>query len=556
MEIDEKKKTPFYKKSGFIPAVALLLLFIILVLSSHFSGRPPQIDEITPQIGLPGEVMVIKGRFFGKTRENGEVEIGGVTVVASDYIEWKDNEISVRIPDDASSGMVFVKTKNGVSRGKLFTNKKQIPIVIEGPMKPGEPYIQRITPEAGYIGTLLTITGMNFGIERGRSAVFFPWIPEKGRETIAISKKLPPLPAPEYDYSYEKWSDREIQVRVPDGVSSGRIFLETDKGKSNSIYFELKRRGGTKLFLDRRTYSIQYGLSIENITSLPDNGLYVWMPKVIETPAQRNIQQVSQEPNPIFPDVNGTALFYFKGLQTNETYKIVESFMFDRYEIVTKISPSRVSHRYDRNSRLYKVYTSPDFFVHSDSARVIRIARRVVGRERNPYRKARSIYNYVRILLKQSDKRVGDIDRVIDLRRGSSFDYSILFCSLARAVGIPARPIAGIVVTRARKSVRHFWAEFYLPNIGWVPVDPFLGDRNTLVTLPPDVSSREYYFGNLDNSHITFCKGTVTLKQMSPKGRRVQRDMRPDLLTLHEEAVGDLYSYSTYWQGVDILGIY
>ncbi len=556
MQLEENERIPFYKKSGFIPGLILFILFVILVLSSRFSGRPPLIEEITPQIGLPGEVMVIKGRFFGDSRNGGEVEIGGITVVASDYIEWTDNEISVRIPDDAASGMVFVKTRNGISRGKLFTNRRQIPVVIEGPMKPGEPYIRKIIPDSGYIGTLLTVSGMNFGIEKGSSNVFFPWIPEKGRETIGITKKLTPMPAQEYDFNYEKWSDREILIRVPDGVSSGRIFLKTDKGKSNSVYFELKRRGGTKLFLNKKTYSIQYGLVIENITSLPNNGLYVWMPKVIETSAQRNIQQVSEEPNPIFPAVKGTALFFFKELQQDETYRIVETFMFDRYAIETKITYTKINYRYDKNSRMYSVYTSPDFFIPSDSKRIIGIARKVVGRERNPYRKARSIYNYVRVLLKQSDKRVGNIDEIINGRKGSSFDYAILFCSLARAVGIPTRPVSGVVVTKDRKTVKHFWVEYYISGIGWIPVDPFLGDGNKLVPLPPDVSYRDYYFGNLDNSHITFCKGTISLKAMSPKGRKIRKNDRPDLLTLHEEAVGDLYSYSTYWQDVDILGIY
>jgi hypothetical protein len=71
-----------------------------------------------------------------------------------------------------------------------------------------------------------------------------------------------------------------------------------------------------------------------------------------------------------------------------------------------------------------------------------------------------------------------------------------------------------------------------------------------------EINSYDYYFGNLGNSHITFSKGLVSPKQMTPKGRRVKRGERPDLLMYHEEAVGNLYSYSTYWHNVEILGIY
>jgi len=65
--------------------------------------------------------MVITGKYFGDERNGGEVVIGGYAPVSSGYLDWSDSRISLRIPEDVSSGMVRVITKNGKSRGLLFT---------------------------------------------------------------------------------------------------------------------------------------------------------------------------------------------------------------------------------------------------------------------------------------------------------------------------------------------------------------------------------------------------------------------------------------------------
>ncbi|MCD6120462.1 MAG: IPT/TIG domain-containing protein [Spirochaetales bacterium] len=556
MKKKEEPQIPFFRREGVIPVLTLFFVFIILILSTRFTGRPPQIEEITPQIGLPGDVMVIKGRFFGNSRNGGEVKIGGAIALPSDYVEWKNNQISVQIPDEAASGMVFVNTKNGRSNGSLFTNKSEIPIVKSGPAKPGEPFIQSVSPNSGSIGTLLTLSGINFGLEQGASRVYFTWIEEKTGISTDINSKTDFTPAVNYDFDYESWTDREVKVRVPDGTSSGNMFLETDKGKSNSIYFEVKRSLGTKLFMDKRTYSIQYSVVVDNIKADPDNGLYIWMPKIQSSSAQRNIKLISQDPLPLFPDINGTSLFYFSNLHPGDSYKISENLIFERYAVKTDINPSRIKSRYDESSRLYKHFTEPDPLVNSSNTRIKRLARSIAGKELNPYRRARLVYNYVRRRLKQSAEPLKDLNEVIDKREGNSYNYAILFCALNRALGIPSRPVGGIVIDKSRNSIRHFWAEFYIDGMGWLPVDPFLGDNNYVVPLSTEINPGTYFFGNLDNRHIAFSKGYVVLKQMNPNGRQVKREGRPDLQNVHEEAVGNIYSYSTTWHNIEILGIY
>ncbi|PIE25329.1 MAG: hypothetical protein CSA62_01275 [Planctomycetota bacterium] len=59
---------------------------------------------------------------------------------------------------------------------------------------------------------------------------------------------------------------------------------------------------------------------------------------------------------------------------------------------------------------------------------------------------------------------------------GSCSEYSFAFISLCRAMGIPARWSGGLALRKSERSlyvdkVFHRWAEAWLPEYGWVPVD-------------------------------------------------------------------------------------
>ena len=84
-------------------------------------------------------------------------------------------------------------------------------------------------------------------------------------------------------------------------------------------------------------------------------------------------------------------------------------------------------------------------------------------------------------------------DTVAALRskKGNAFVYSSLYCALLRAAGIPARMVAGYLVGDAGKPTRrHFWDEFYVETLGWVPVDPLLGDEK--ITAAPGAAAPDF----------------------------------------------------------------
>ena len=61
----------------------LCLFILILIISSLIisitidTTEKPVINSITPQIGVPGDIMIITGSGFGDVRDTSQVEIGG-----------------------------------------------------------------------------------------------------------------------------------------------------------------------------------------------------------------------------------------------------------------------------------------------------------------------------------------------------------------------------------------------------------------------------------------------------------------------------------------------
>jgi transglutaminase-like putative cysteine protease len=121
--------------------------------------------------------------------------------------------------------------------------------------------------------------------------------------------------------------------------------------------------------------------------------------------------------------------------------------------------------------------------------------------------KARAIYDYVLNHMAYDKKTPGwgngDTLRACDVRKGNCTDFHALFISLARASGIPARFGIGVQVPAGQTSGTiagyHCWAEFWLADKGWVPVDASEAWNHT--------ERREFYFGDLDADRVRLSIG-------------------------------------------------
>jgi hypothetical protein len=556
-------KVPVHRRivrhRSFVPILIFAIVLIVLFISMQFTDKPPLISSITPEVAFPGTVLIIRGENFGNERKGSEVAIAGARPTSTLYLEWTNDRISVRVPEDAGSGMVLVSTRYGRSDGKLFTNKNHIPIILSGPAAPGLPHIKGVDPGNGSVGSLITLTGLNFGLEQGKGTVLFTPIslPDEGRN---IGESLPFFArASHLDEDYVIWSDQEVQVHVPEGASSGTIQIQTDHGMSNAVYFEDAGQVGNKLFLDKRGYQCSIGVRIHDVEGdgEGENAIDVWVPIIALSMEQRNIKSEYGEVTPLWEDYRGVNRFRFENLEPFHSYEIQQTFWFDRYAVQTTINPSKVIRSYNTERKFYKRYTAPDIIIPSDNPAIRSLSDSITRRQTNPYLKARDIFSWLvkNMTFNREVSSTGIITN-LEKKKGDSYTLAVLFTALARGAGIPARPVAGYLVYNNKDTVKHYWAEFYLEAFGWVPVDPALAGGARFGDMPQVQDPVEYYFGNLDNHHISFSRGLIDLKPLTPGGLTVRRKEMYSFQTFHEEHSASIENYSVSWKDLRLIDIW
>ena len=534
-----------------VPAAALAVLLAVLLLGSP--SRPPEIEAADPRIGHGGDVLIVTGRGFGAERDGGQVLIAGVAPTSSAYLEWSGERISVRVPAEVRSGFVYVVAGGRRSNGVLFANRDHLPRVGSALADPGQPLVVSLDKPRATVGEPLVITGRNFGPQRGSAAVLFTWLSADLLSSGVGTAEF--VAADAHDLDYESWSDTEIRVRVPDGAATGNLLVRTGQGFSNQVFFEVSSTVGSKRYTGRRTYSVSMSLSIANIRATGPNELYLWVPKVWQAPAQRNVRLVTREPEPLFEDVAGVAVFHLRDLVPGGVYDVTQQFIFERYAVETAVTEQQVE-PYDREARAYRAFTVPEPLIAADDERITALAERLTRGQPNPWRRARQLYDGLLRRVVYNGERAADPLAALAAGAGDAYDFAMLYTALLRAAAVPARPVAGYLVQSPERLRAHYWTEFYLHQFGWVPVDPALGSGAGLMPGDPELDPAAYYFGNLDNRHLTLSKGVVATGKLDARGRTVHR---PDLGTLqihHEEVVGNLASYTARWSGLTILGVY
>ena len=97
----------------------------------------------------------------------------------------------------------------------------------------------------------------------------------------------------------------------------------------------------------------------------------------------------------------------------------------------------------------------------------------------------------------------GDTYWACNERYGNCTDFHALFISLARTESIPARFEIGFPVPTDRSEGTiggyHCWVQYYLPGIGWFPIDASEAFK--------DPSKREFYYGSHPTDRIHFSTG-------------------------------------------------
>jgi len=521
------------------------------------SCRPqtPLIRSIYPQIGSMGEIVTIKGSFFGKERDESYITIAGAQPTGMSYLQWQDDEIMFRTPEFGEAGLVYVYVKGKKSNGVLFANRATLPRLVRGDETAAGPRIIAVTPSSGATGALVSIRGTGFGNSRLNSGVFFTWNARTSASAPVETRVQEFTEVSDIEFGYELWTDREIRVRIPDGASGGNMEVRTARGNSPPMAFDLSGRPGTKTFRDKRSYTFNYSVNVKTGEAQPPNTLYLWVPRPASSAAQRNMELLAGSMEPFVDNYRGISLYKLDDLTANGDIQLSFSWKIEVYSVETTVWSQPV--KQETNSPMNTAYVQSVAQLPADDPRIVNQAAAILGKERNPYAKAHIIYEWMTSgNFTWENQSEGDIFSALETKRIDSCLAALLYCSLLRSAGIPCQPVAGVLVSRNRQTMNHYWAEFWIDGLGWIPVDPAMGAGSIPDPFGIHTNKQNYYFGNIDSQRIAFSRGFSNLSPMDPRGRTAAHGRFYSLQNIREEAIGGIESYSSLWGDITITGIY
>jgi len=209
-------------------------------------------------------------------------------------------------------------------------------------------------------------------------------------------------------------------------------------------------------------------------------------------------------------------------IQGDQTFTVEINYYIVSFSI-RYLTNSGLMADYNESSELYKKYTQPEELIQSNNSEIISKAQNITNGENDMHEKVSKIYNFVIKHLRyaaQEDER----GALWALKHGvgDCSEYSYLFVALCRAAGIPARVQAGFAFHRMRETLEdgHMWAEYYLEDYGWIPLDATwqLSDAmdckhfSSIQSIPEVIPYANYFFnytigprpGQLDEKQTVF----------------------------------------------------
>lgn len=194
-------------------------------------------------------------------------------------------------------------------------------------------------------------------------------------------------------------------------------------------------------------------------------------------------------------DGNLIAEFDLSGLQPGESLSL---------EIRYKVKVNHLAYDLSKcDGELLTTFTSPELYIESYNPQIRALAASLSRGKTSVCEQARAFYDYVADnLVYTFNGRDWGAQAALGEMGADCSEYASLTIALARAAGIPARYLEGILyldpATADLARREHAWLEVYLPQTGWAPLDPTLGRSLGL---------REKYFAANIPDHILVTRG-------------------------------------------------
>lgn len=207
----------------------------------------------------------------------------------------------------------------------------------------------------------------------------------------------------------------------------------------------------------------------------------VWLPFPLNSSRQKKVQLLYASDSAVISKNSEHHTVYIEKTAVKDSithFEILFSYdvgaqYFNPDEIIKNLVP------YNKLSEQYIKYTSPQppHIVVNDKIKAI--ADSIIGNEKNPVLQASMIYDWVDSRFPWAGAReystIHNIpEYVLGIKHGDCGQVSLLYISLLRSIGIPARWESGWMLHPGEKNL-HDWTEIYFEGTGWIPCDMSFG---------------------------------------------------------------------------------
>lgn len=261
-----------------------------------------------------------------------------------------------------------------------------------------------------------------------------------------------------------------------------------------------------------KEFNIEYKA---NFVSRTNNDIKIWVTKPVDSKLQE-IKKFSILPVPqkIYQDNQRNKILYFD-FKNQRKIEI-------KFNVKAILKQSKTELNRDRilvPKNILKRYIKNEKFLEQ-TQEIKKLTKEITKNSKNDLDKIKSIFNFIMKNFKYCYpvKKRGVKNLDLNKLRGDCGEYSSLFVTMCRILGIPARNNTGFIIfPKYEKISEHGWASIYLKPHGWVDVDP------QYASLEKNIKTGiKKYFGRRIDYRITFINGfNIPLKPVVPKNFQV-----------------------------------
>ncbi|MEJ2634385.1 MAG: transglutaminase-like domain-containing protein [Calditrichia bacterium] len=255
-------------------------------------------------------------------------------------------------------------------------------------------------------------------------------------------------------------------------------------------------------------FRVHFTITVDPNAAPADETIRCWMPypRIYAQQTDMKLEESSPQVKWVDrPDSPIRSLYFEQPAAADQPTVFKATYSYTAYSTHHKIDVDKVQ-RVSLNDSTLKPYMSeqPPHVVFTPE--LIGLAKKIVGNQKNPYLQAKALYEWVAKNIQYSYAAEYSTIPNISMYTfnhgyGDCGQEALLYITLARSLGIPARWQSGWYIMPGGKTI-HDWTEIYIAPYGWIPVEPYMGIKtqqymDTLTQEQQDTLT-DFYFGNID----------------------------------------------------------